>query len=249
VLQPKPWQPEAVLRLLASLFLSIASGGIVVSALVPSEAADTAAGRLLSLAIGLVTFHGVGLLLVCSFLREHLMSWREAFGLGEPGLGRALRRSAAYGLVALPVAWALSLVSALLMSLIGLEPKVQQAVETLRQTEHALERVLFSLLAVGAAPFVEEVLFRGILYPFIKQAGFLRLAWWGTSALFAVTHANVMTFLPLLALSILLIRLYEETGNLLAPIAAHALFNLVNLAWLLGQDWLVDLLEAAHGGI
>ena len=48
------------------------------------------------------------------------------------------------------------------------------------------------------APVAEELLFRGILYPAIKQAGFPRLALWGTSLLFAAMHMNLVTFVPLL---------------------------------------------------
>jgi hypothetical protein len=62
----------------------------------------------------------------------------------------------------------------------------------------------------------------------VKQAGFPRLALWGTSLLFAVVHWNVATFVPLLLLAVVLTLLYEKTNNLLAPIAAHALFNALN---------------------
>jgi len=76
-------------------------------------------------------------------------------------------------------------------------------------------------------------MFRGILYPVIKQAGYPRLAWWGTALLFALVHLNLVTFVPLLVLALLLTELYERTGNLLAPITAHLLFNALNFAALL----------------
>jgi membrane protease YdiL (CAAX protease family) len=89
-----------------------------------------------------------------------------------------------------------------------------------------------AVAAVLLAPLAEEVLFRGILYPAIKQAGHPRLALWGTALLFAAVHLNVATFVPLTVLALVLTALYEWTNNLLAPIAAHVLFNAFNVVLL-----------------
>jgi membrane protease YdiL (CAAX protease family) len=91
---------------------------------------------------------------------------------------------------------------------------------------------VLGFVTILLAPLAEEVLFRGILYPWIKQIGFPRLALWGTSLLFAVVHMNLVTLLPLLLLALLLAQLYERTDNLLAPISAHALFNALNFGLL-----------------
>jgi membrane protease YdiL (CAAX protease family) len=54
-----------------------------------------------------------------------------------------------------------------------------------------------------------------------------------TSVTFGAIHLNVMTFLPLTFFGLVLIWLYERTGNLLAPILSHSLFNLANFFFLL----------------
>ena len=90
--------------------------------------------------------------------------------------------------------------------------------------------------AVLLVPVAEEVLFRGNLYPAIKQAGFFRLALWGTSLLFALVHANVVIFVPLTVLALILTALYERTNNLLAPITAHAMFNALNFLTVFLQE-------------
>jgi membrane protease YdiL (CAAX protease family) len=106
---------------------------------------------------------------------------------------------------------------------------------------------------VVIAPVAEEFIFRGMLYPFVKQfrwpaltrlvrhlgwpelAWFLRqrawrlLAWLGISFLFALIHWDAVAFAPLFLLALILTWLYERSGSLLAPITAHALFNAVNL--------------------
>ena len=85
------------------------------------------------------------------------------------------------------------------------------------------------------APVAEEFIFRGMLYPFVKQLGWPRLALFGTSFVFAAIHMDAAIFVPLFVLALALTWLYEFTDNLLAPIAAHSLFNTANLVILLSQ--------------
>jgi membrane protease YdiL (CAAX protease family) len=62
----------------------------------------------------------------------------------------------------------------------------------------------------------------------------------GTSALFAFIHFNVAALLPLFVLAMVWTWLYERTGNLLASIAGHVIFNGVNFALLAANvpEWL-----------
>ena len=90
--------------------------------------------------------------------------------------------------------------------------------------------LFFVLMAVIVAPIAEEFLFRGILYPAIKQIGYPRLAVIGTALLFALFHVNLLTFASLTVVALVLIVLYEKTDNLIAPIIAHAIFNTSNVA-------------------
>ncbi len=185
--------------------------------------------------IGTLTFHGVALVLVNVFLRQHQTSWSEAFGFRFSGLSRALLFAAIVTLVVLPIALSLGQLSAKLLTIFHQPVKLQQAVESLQSAVSISERFYFGIAAIVVAPFVEEVIFRGILYPAIKQRGFPRFALWGTSIFFAATHANMMTLLPLTFLALILTLLYETTNNLLAPLATHSLFNAANFFWLLHQ--------------
>ncbi len=97
------------------------------------------------------------------------------------------------------------------------------------------QRAVFALAAVVVAPVVEETLFRGILYPALKQEGYPRLALFGSSIMFAAIHMNVMTFIPLFALALAFVFLFELTDTLIAPILAHSCFNGVNLLVYLNQ--------------
>ena len=154
----------------------------------------------------------------------------------------------AYGLLAtvifLPMAWCYQTLSIYLMDLGGMNPQSQAAVQELQdRTLTATDKTILGVIIIVLAPLVEEALFRGILYPAIKQSGWPRLALWGSSLFFATVHFNMPTFVPLLILALVLVYLYETFQNLLAPIAAHALFNAVNFFAVIFADQLDRLLH------
>ena len=175
--------------------------------------------------------HGAGLLLVGRFVQEHESSWIEAFGLNH-----RWRRAVGAGLVAaaffLPLGLGMQQVSAWVLNQLPsvMKPEEQRAVQVLRSAVSWGGRGMLGVITILLVPVAEEVFFRGILYTVVKQAGFQRLALWGTAGFFALIHFNLMTFLPLMALALVLTFLYERTENLLAPIAAHSLFNALNFS-------------------
>lgn len=194
--------------------------------------------------ISLTFFQVSALVWITLFLRKFGVGWKEAFGLGvsEPAT------VAAYGVLAgvlfLPAAWVLQFLSEWLMELAHLTPEAQAAVQALQDPNMSMtSKLAFGAAAVVLAPVAEEAVFRGILYPAIKQQGYPRLALWGTSGIFALMHANEMTFLPLLVFALVLVKLYETFGNLLAPIVAHSLFNTANFLILIFQDKIDHLLH------
>lgn len=177
--------------------------------------------------IGALSFQGLALLLVGRFLREHQVGWTEAFGF-RIGWKHAALVGALAAFAVLPPGLVLQWVSVKAMTSFGVDPAEQTAVQVLRGTETWLDRLLLGFAAIVLAPVAEEILFRGILYPAVKQAGYPRLALWGTAILFAAVHMNIMIFLPLTFLALVLTWLYERTGNLLAAIVAHSGFNGIN---------------------
>ena len=176
---------------------------------------------------------------IAFFVREHDIAWRDAFGLRMSGPPAAVARGALAGALFLPAAWALQWTSQVVMEWMRLEPKAQAAVQELQNPSLTVpNKVIFGIIAIVLAPVVEETLFRGILYPALKQRGWPRLALWGTSVLFATLHCNELSFLSLLVLALWLVYLYETFENLLVPIAAHAFFNAANFFFLIFNDQL-----------
>ena len=179
--------------------------------------------------VGMLSFQAAALVLVGLFLRQQHMSWADGFGYSHHW-----QKAALFGVISvslfLPVGWTLQKFSSQIMEHIQIKPPEQQAVVTLRLASSWIDRLVLGIVTILLAPVAEETLFRGIIYPAIKQAGFPKTALWVTSLLFAAIHTNLPTFLPLLLLAIILTFLYEKTDNLLAPIAAHSVFNAVNFA-------------------
>ncbi len=180
---------------------------------------------LVLLAVAAAGFHGAGLAAVTWVVRSERRTWRAAFGLDQAP-GRAALTATAGVVVVAPVVYGLHAALAALMQWMGWEASPQSSIELLLQSSQGA-RIAIGFFAVILAPVVEELLFRGLFFPLLRDAGLPRLAWFGTALLFGLIHANAAAFVPLSLLGLFLAWLYQRTGNLLAPMTAHALFNLI----------------------
>ena len=106
----------------------------------------------------------------------------------------------------------------------------QDTVKLLRETKDPQVLGLMAFAAVVAAPLCEEIVFRGYLYPVLKKFSGIGPAALCSSLVFAAAHGNLTALLPLLIFGGLLVLLYEKTGSLWAPIAAHFCFNSATVA-------------------
>ena len=230
MLSAKPWRAEAVLQFCGAQLLCFCFGVIAAGWLrhlgVNHFKQPEDFGNVL---IGTLCFQGATWILIPIFLRQHQAGWREAFGFRGPQLPRELIMAMLFVIAILPVAWGLQIISMNALTRAGWPPEEQFAVTLLASTKSWWMRVYLGVFAVVLAPVAEEFIFRGMLYPFVKQLGWPRLAWVGGSFAFALVHDDAATFVPLFVLALALTWLYEKTDNLLAPIAAHSLFNAVNL--------------------
>ncbi len=233
----RTWKLESILKLFLWLFLCLGMGGSVLALLDPGKGKETTSGlKFVMFLVGNLAFQGAALLLIHRFLKEHELSWREAVGWWDHGRFGALGMAVVTVIVALPLAMLLGNLSAECMEWFSMHPEPQPAVKTLQSTSSWAQRLYFAAVAIGIAPVVEEFLFRGVLFPSIRQLGYPRVAFWGTSLLFGAFHGSLVTFVPLSFFAILLTGLYERTGVLLAPMLTHSLFNAANFVWLLVMD-------------
>ncbi len=87
-------------------------------------------------------------------------------------------------------------------------------------------RVFIILLVALLAPMIEELIFRGLLYPALRSRFRSSAAIFLTAAAFAVAHLDLPVLLPLFVLGFLLAWLRARTGSILPGCVAHALWNL-----------------------
>ncbi len=96
-------------------------------------------------------------------------------------------------------------------------------------------RLAIGIFAVVSAPFVEEVVYRGVLYPAIARRSGRIVAIVIVSALFLGVHVDqyggaVALLVPLGVLSVTLTTLRAYSGSLLPSFVLHLLFNAVQVA-------------------
>ena len=247
MLLERPWKIDALLRLLMLVCLSISIsvllmliGGKTLSKTLSSGDFEFAAQ-----VAGFVSIQGLGLVWLAMFLSEHEVTWATAFGLRRAP-ARSMGLAFLTMLVAHPVTVVImGTVAALLLRLFGIAPETQITVNFLKQHPPVWQVVVLGFVAVVLAPLAEEMFFRGVLYTTLRQRGYPRLALWGSATLFGIIHFNLAALCPLIFLALVWTWLYERTGNLLAPITAHVLFNAVNFVALIADlpDWLARFLE------
>jgi membrane protease YdiL (CAAX protease family) len=80
-------------------------------------------------------------------------------------------------------------------------------------------------MAVVAAPFIEEIAFRGILYGWLRKF----FSVWGSALMcgliFGAAHGHAIKIIPISAVGVLFCFLRERTGSLIAPMVAHGVYN------------------------
>ncbi len=84
---------------------------------------------------------------------------------------------------------------------------------------------IFYSTAAIAAPFYEEIIFRGFLLPSLTRYISPWAAIGVSSLIFAAAHLNVSEILPLTTLGIILGVVYTRSRNLLSSILMHSLWN------------------------
>jgi membrane protease YdiL (CAAX protease family) len=224
----RPWNADNVTSRLGG-YLVCVYGAIFLGAWA-QKTAEAVGPSVSQMIVAALSLQGAALILIPHFLREQGLGWREAFGFAN-NRRHAIMLGVILACVFLPLGMGLQWLSGQVMvhlPRLQLKPTEQESVQTLQMAVTWFNRLALAGVTIVLAPAAEEMLFRGILYPAIKQAGFPRLALWGTALLFAAIHLNLVTFVPLMVLALGLTLLYERTDNLWAPITAHALFNAMN---------------------
>ena len=172
---------------------------------------------------------------ILAWFCAHLLERRRQNGvkpvplLGYASLWESVRGAALTFLAVVPLVSAAGFLGECLLKVAHLPTERQELVDLFTQTKSPALLGFMVVLALVVAPVSEELVFRAGFFRFLRTR-IPRWAAYGASAgLFALLHANWVSFLPLFVLGILFAAAYERTGNIRVPMLAHALFNLHTL--------------------
>lgn len=234
MLSDRNWKLESILRLAFGVFVCMCIGTLL-AGLIPAATDPDAPPSVPRMLISILCFQIGTLAFTWRLLREHQTTWAEAFGWCR-NQGRALWMGVVAICLFLPVGGLLKYAATFVLDALEIETKEQLALIALRNAASPMQLVAMGITTILLAPIAEEILFRGVLYTYIKQSGYPRLALWGTTILFGAIHFNLTALIPLCVLALIFVWLYEQTDNLLAPIVAHISFNAINFALFFAQN-------------
>ena len=135
--------------------------------------------------------------------------------------------SALYGIVLMPLATFVTMVSMLF---------VENHVEGM--TDQLISMPMLPLLfSVGIfGPFVEEILFRGMFLSSYKKSGRIAASVLLSSLLFGIVHMNFSQFTYGVIMGIMLALLVEATGSVWPSVIAHGIFNSIEVLLMFASE-------------
>ena len=114
----------------------------------------------------------------------------------------------------------------LLVQTILTEPRENPQISAIQPTgDTATMMVTTIVLTAVIVPIIEEVMFRGVLYRWLRKFSSMTMAVGLSSIVFGMVHGIVHLIPALTILGVVLAWSYERTGSLWAPILIHGIFN------------------------
>ena len=252
MLNKKPWKLWEAILLVSPFILSIGF-----AQLAASKAPGTSAPAEFSMDQFLLNSAIFVAYAACAtgiLMSKYELNLNDVFGVKTGPLIELLPIAFIIGFAIVPVMLLLQMGCLYLFKQMDIPVETQKVVENLRSFDTPTQIAVFSIMPVIQAPLVEEILFRGILFPAMLSpaprwlakvvamvsAEILQtpiilstaprwLAYFFPAWLFAAVHLSLLNFVPLFVLALFLAWQYEKTGNLLCPILTHAGFNLCNI--------------------
>ena len=147
--------------------------------------------------VDLILHLGYAALAIALVMKFHKIKLNDVVGLRNGNLARIIPLSIATGLLVVPLAFGISMLVQIAMNALEMTPDPQKLVQDIKDvSEQSNNSALsgFVILATLRAPIVEEILFRGLLFPSIKSTGHPFLAYGITAILFGAIHGTILHF-------------------------------------------------------
>lgn len=148
-------------------------------------------------------------------------------------IGRAIQIGLKWLLIAYPIMIGINLLARTILNLLGFEQVIQDPIRMVQEGGTPFELFAMYATIVIVAPICEEVAFRGGIFRYLH----LRIPLYASLGLsaffFALLHANLYSFAPLMTIGVMLAVAYRESGSLISCFTFHAAFNSINLVLIL----------------
>ena len=125
----------------------------------------------------------------------------------------------------IPILILLIVFLSILAQWLNYQPPSHPLVDILLSEKKAVFLIFLFLLGGIIGPIIEEIFFRGFIYPAIKKKTGVFFSIVITATFFAILHQNPFAFLPIFFLGTVLAYLYEKSSSLIPSITIHILHN------------------------
>ncbi len=167
----------------------------------------------------------VGISVIFYFIIRKYGQKTDVIGLSTKKFFKGVFYGVAGYIALLPVLIIIMVITYFVTKMFDYKPPVQPIVEIFMEEKGTAVLWFSTLFAAIFSPVAEEIFFRGFVYNALKRKWSVFLSMFITAAIFALLHAHIVGFLPILALGFLLVYLYEKTGSLVPSICVHVIHN------------------------
>jgi len=157
------------------------------------------------------------------------LPWLSRRSLRELGLRAFDRNTVMAGIIGAVAMYAVTIGVANIQFTFTHQKPEEAAIALFTSTHDTALIVAFTCLATIAAPFMEELVYRGFLFNALLRYAPVWVAAVVSGVLFGLSHGSSSAFLPLAASGVVLAYVYYRSGSLTASMLTHALFNLINV--------------------
>jgi len=154
------------------------------------------------------------------------LSVAQLFMSDYSNFNSSIRKGIIYGIASVPPVFLITVVMSTVIGELGFVAESQPVIDWLTRPETPVAtRIVIIFCAVIVAPVIEEVIFRGILFPAVLRNNSFVLSALLVGCIFSLIHFHAPSFLSILMLNMFFCAGYSLTGSLITPIVMHMIFN------------------------
>ena len=234
-LPPKPvWSGWDLIWILVGILVLLTAGTLMIGGMfrITGHLQLQSPGSATTLSVAAAALEGVafiGSVFLLGLRRRHI-SW-EAVGVRQPG--RIWWQNSLWiGLLVIPIS---GFIAALIQKVLGLPPSNPQLPFLAPEGFNWFGAIGMFLFGGIIDPFAEELVFRGVLYQWLRD----RFGVWpgilASSLAFGLAHGDIAVGGAAAVLGVVLAWTYEKSHSLWPPVVIHVINNSVKLILLFGM--------------